>query len=385
MAVRLAVYTDYVYRREGDSVYTERAFALFLARLAEEVEHLTIVGRLEPDPGRWHYQLPDAVEFVGLPHYSSLSNPSAVGGAMTTSVRRFWALLGSVDGVWLLGPHPFALCFAGLALVRGRSVVLGVRQDLPEYMRSRRPGSRSAAVAAAVLERGYRLLGRALPVIVVGPKLARDYRHSRRLLEIAVSLISEADIAASLPGQQRLAAAPLLTALSVGRLDAEKNPLLLAEILGALRARDPRWKLSVYGDGPMRDELARRLHELGLEEHATLHGYLPLDGGLLAAYRESDAFLHVSFTEGLPQVLFEAFAARLPVVATAVGGVPDAVSDAALLIPPADAGAAVDALTSIAADERLRERLVERGLALVRGRTIDAECRRVAEFLARGR
>lgn len=84
-------------------------------------------------------------------------------------------------------------------------------------------------------------------------------------------------------------------------------------------------------------------------------------------------------------MLFEAFAARLPVVATAVGGVPDAVSDAALLIPPADAGAAVDALTSIAADERLRERLVERGLVLVRGRTIDAECRRVAEFLARGR
>jgi glycosyltransferase involved in cell wall biosynthesis len=40
--------------------------------------------------------------------------------------------------------------------------------------------------------------------------------------------------------ERGLAAAPLLTALSVGRLDAEKNPLLLAEILGALRARDPR-------------------------------------------------------------------------------------------------------------------------------------------------
>ena len=46
----------------------------------------------------------------------------------------------------------------------------------------------------------------------------------------------------------------------------------------------------------------------------------------------------MSWTEGLPQVLFEAFAAGTPVVATAVGGVPEAVGDAALLIPPGDAG-----------------------------------------------
>lgn len=117
----------------------------------------------------------------------------------------------------------------------------------------------------------------------------------------------------------------------------------------------------MYGDGPMRGELERHIRRLGLHGHATLHGYVPLDRGLLAAYRASDVVVHVSFTEGLPQVLFDAFAARLPVIATAEGGVPDAVGDAALLIPPADAAAAVNALTSIAADEQLRKRLVERG------------------------
>jgi glycosyltransferase involved in cell wall biosynthesis len=109
---------------------------------------------------------------------------------------------------------------------------------------------------------------------------------------------------------------------------------------------------------------------------------VPIDAGLHDLYRRADAFLHVSWTEGLPQVIFEAFAARLPVVATAVGGVPDAVGDAGLLVPPGDAGAAVEALRRVEADEELRERLVERGVERVREHTTDAECARIAEFLA---
>ena len=382
--MRLAVYCDYVYRREGAAIYTERAFSIFLSRIADEVAHLAIVGRLDPEPGRWHYRLPEGVEFVPLPYYGSLSKATGVARATITSLRRFWTLLGTVDGVWLLGPHPLAILFALLARLRGRSMALGVRQDLPEYIRNRRPGERRAKIAGAALERSFRFLARFVPVIVVGPQLARNYRRSRRLLQITVSLISESDIAPPDPDRAELSVAPALTALSVGRLDAEKNPVLLAEILHALRAKDPRWTLSVYGDGPMRGELEQHLRRLGIEQYVTLHGYVPLDDGLLRAYRESDVFLHVSLTEGLPQVLFEAFAARLPVVATAVGGVADAAGDAAILIPPDDVTAAVDALLSLAGDDELRAELVERGLELVRSRTIDRECGRVAEFLRRG-
>jgi len=49
--VRLAVYTDYVYRRTGGTVRAERAFALFLAALAPHVERLVLIGRLAPDGG----------------------------------------------------------------------------------------------------------------------------------------------------------------------------------------------------------------------------------------------------------------------------------------------------------------------------------------------
>ena len=111
---------------------------------------------------------------------------------------------------------------------------------------------------------------------------------------------------------------------------------------------------SSVGEGPLAEPLQARLGELGLEEHAETRGYVPIDGGLLDLYRSSHAFLHVSLTEGVPQVLIEAFASGVPVVATAVGGVAEAAGDAALLIPPRDAPAAVQALAQIAGGAELR-------------------------------
>src|SRR5207245_1791237 len=87
-----------------------------------------------------------------------------------------------------------------------------------------------------------------------------------------------------------------------------------------LLARGCRWRLVVCGDGPLRGELERRLTELGVSHRAELRGYVPINGGLLEVYRSSHAFLHVSLTEGFPQVLGEAFASRLPVVAQRLVG-----------------------------------------------------------------
>ena len=92
--MKLLVYTDYVYTREGETVYAERAFALFLAELRRHVERLVIIGRLDPSSGVSHYRLPADVEFVPLPHYSSLVNARESAPAMLRSLGLFWRLLG---------------------------------------------------------------------------------------------------------------------------------------------------------------------------------------------------------------------------------------------------------------------------------------------------
>jgi len=195
-----------------------------------------------------------------------------------------------------------------------------------------------------------------------------------------VSLVSELDLVE--PSHVRRDYGGHLQVLSVGRLDAEKNPLLLVDVLAELRAHDPRWRLVVAGDGPLRARLIQRLAELKVAEYADLRGYVPVDRGLLDLYRDSHLLLHVSWTEGFPQVLIEAFGSCLPVVATAVGGVAETVGDAALLVPPGDAVAAARALSRLAGDPALRERLMLRGGAIARSRTLESETRRVVDLIA---
>jgi glycosyltransferase involved in cell wall biosynthesis len=382
--VRLAVYTDYVYRREDGAVFAERAFALFVARLADHLDGVTIVGRLDPRPGRSHYRLPEGVEFVALPHYTSVLDLRSSLPAMAGSLVVFWRVLRRVEGAWLLGPNLLSMSFAVLAAARGRRVALGVRQDTPTYVRTRHPTRRWFHVAADLIEGLHRLMARRWPIVVVGPHIARNYARGTRVLPIAVSLVGERDL---VPPEEALArdyGGPELVALSVGRIEREKNPLLLADVLAAVRERDPRWRLVVCGEGPMMDELRERLESLGVAEHADLRGYVPIDGELPRLYRSSHALLHVSWTEGVPQVLFEAYAAGLPVVATAVGGVADAAGDAALLVPPGEVDPPADALARVGAEPDLRRRLVEAGAARVREHTTEAESRRVAEFLSGG-
>ena len=377
--MRLLAYTDYVYRRQGSTIYAERAFSLFLERVGRELGGLTIIGRLDPNAGPTHYPLSNEVKFIALPHYPRLVGVQAAR-ALPRSLVTYWRALNGVDVAWLLGPHPFIAAFAPLARARRRRVVLGVRQHTPQYIRGRYPDRRALHVAADALDSGFRALGRLCPVVVVGPELARRYATSPRCLEIIVSLVGDDDLADAELVRARSYEGPLRL-LSVGRLEQEKNPLLLADVLAELRAEDPRWRLTVCGEGPLEEALRERLEALELTAHAELRGYVPLRPDLLRIYRDSHAFLHGSLTEGVPQVLMEAFAARVPVVATAVGGVAEAVGDAALLVHPRDPTAVVDALRRIANDPALRERLTSAGSTRVVQRTLDAEARRVAQFI----
>jgi glycosyltransferase involved in cell wall biosynthesis len=375
--LRLGVYTDYSYSLRGGRPYAERAFALFVASLAPHLDRVVVFGRLDPE-GAARYPLAN-VELVPLPHYPSLSHTLPAIRGMVGSLRPFWRKLDELDCVWILGPHPLAFPFALMARLRRRRVVLGVRQDSIAYMRSRHPGSRLRMAMQRLMEAAFRALARRWPVIVVGPALAETYQRGRAVLQVSVSLIERAQIAPPEAATERDYSGEL-RALSVGRLEAEKNPLALADVLLALRQLDERWRLIVCGEGALREELERRLEQLGVAQAAEVRGYVPHER-LAEEYRSAHAMVHVSWTEGLPQVLYEAFAAALPVAATDVGGVRDAVGDAALLAPPGEPSGIAQLLARIGADEDLRVRLVRRGLELAREHTIESESARVAEFI----
>ena len=129
--------------------------------------------------------------------------------------------------------------------------------------------------------------------------------------------------------------------------------------------------------------MTARAAELGVAHLVDLRGFVPFGDELHRLYRSAHAFVHVSLTEGVPQVLIEALAAGLPVVATDVGGVRSILDggSAGLLVPPADARAVAGAITELTRDAELRARLAKRALTVARELTIESQARRVAAFL----
>ena len=161
--------------------------------------------------------------------------------------------------------------------------------------------------------------------------------------------------------------------LYAGRQTIEKGVDLLAEAFLAARARDPRLHLLLAGGGPEEGRLRERLGDA-----ATFLGWL--EGGALAAtYASADVLLFCSQTDTFGQVLLEAQASGLPVVAVRAGGPAELIRSgwSGLLCPP-EAAALGAAVARLARDPQERERLARGGLAAVRERTWDAALGRLA-------
>ena len=139
-----------------------------------------------------------------------------------------------------------------------------------------------------------------------------------------------------------------------GRLTAQKA---LDGALEAL-ARVDGVELLVRGDGPDRAALERRAAELGVSARVRFLGAGTRDD-VLALFRAVDAALLTSSWENLPHTLLESLAVGTPVIATAVGGIPEIVRDGenGLLVPPRDVAALAAAIERLAGDEGLRRKL----------------------------
>jgi glycosyltransferase involved in cell wall biosynthesis len=361
---------------------------VFLPEVARRFDSFLLFGRVERAPDVGHFALlPPDIEFVELPYYSDLRQLPDVARACWRTAAIFWRGLAQVDTIWVFGPHPFGVLLVGMALLRRKRPVLGVRQDTLTYFRARLPNRRWAPTLLLVraLDAANRLLARVCKTVVTGPEIARHYGgESPRLHVMTESVVREEEVAAGPRDQDWTGELQLLT---VGRLDVEKNPILFVETLGVLeRARPGGYRVIWVGGGPMVEEVRRRASELGVADLFELRGWVPFGPELLEVYRRAHLFVHVSLTEGVPKVLIEALASAIPIVATDVGGVRALLDGgrAGLLVPPSDLEALVGAIQRLADDEALRERLVVHGLELGRSLTLEAQAERVARFIRDG-
>lgn len=162
--------------------------------------------------------------------------------------------------------------------------------------------------------------------------------------------------------------------LAVGRLSKEKAHLDLLAAFACLRETHPelKCKLVIVGDGPERETLDTAARSEGINAGVIFTGQL---SDVQPYYAAADVFVLPSHSEGSPNVLLEAMAANLPIVATAVGGVPEIVEsdESALLVPANDPQAMAAAIARVLGNQDFARRLTTNSAALVASRYAPAQ------------
>ncbi len=151
---------------------------------------------------------------------------------------------------------------------------------------------------------------------------------------------------------------PLIGTVAI--LRKKKGHYILIEAARIILKDIPDIIFIFIGDGPQRKNLLRLIDKYGLNNRVRLLG---LRNDVHALLREMDVFVLPSFEEALGTSVLEAMAASIPVVATNVGGIPEAVIDGVtgILVSPGDADALADAIKRLIQDKSMARRMGEQG------------------------
>ncbi|HET9423040.1 MAG TPA: glycosyltransferase family 4 protein, partial [Nocardioides sp.] len=198
--------------------------------------------------------------------------------------------------------------------------------------------------------------------VVVPSRAVADYAidHIRLPAERVHVVPNGVDATVFRPGPRREDDAGVVRAVWLGLL----APVKRVDLLLAALAKVPGVALTIAGDGPLRDDVHRRIDSLGLTERVRMLGSVADPAPVL---RDADLFVLTSAAENCPLSLLQAMATGLPVVTTAVGGIPEVVREGVdgLLCPAGDEGALVVALAALADDRDLRSGMGRSGRARI--------------------
>jgi len=278
---------------------------------------------------------------------------------------------GAFDAIHVCSPGPVGVAGALVARALGLPLIGSYHTELTAYAAERSGELRLAQAMALAVAAFYGACE-----LVLSPSPASD--EALREIGIGAERVARWDRGVdtsrfdlALRGQLELPGE--LNVLYAGRITQEKGADLLAEAFLDARRRDPRLHLVLAGGGPEQERLRERVGE-----HATFLGWL--QGIELArAYASADIFLFPSATDTFGQVILEAQASGLPVVAVAAGGPLSLIEDrvSGLLCEPT-ADALAEGVLELASSPLLRQRLAALALTGVRARTWEGAMERLA-------
>jgi glycosyltransferase involved in cell wall biosynthesis/predicted metal-dependent phosphoesterase TrpH len=311
-----------------------------------------------------------AVAEIDVPFYPGLriGVPSLPGAVQTLA-----GLNGSgYDVIHVCSPGPAGVAGALVARALGLPLVGSYHTELTAYAGLRSGEQRVADTMALAVSAFYHACD-----VVLSPSPASDRALAALGMPPERVLRWDRGVDTERFDQALRDESPLPGTIDVlysGRITREKGAELLADAFLLARERDPRLHLVLAGGGPEQERVRERLGE-----HASFLGWL--EGEELArTYASADVFLFPSATDTFGQVILEAQASGVPVIALARGGPLSLIEDrvSGLLCEP-DARVLADSLLELAGSPLLREHLAVGGLRSARLRTWEQTLQRLAD------
>jgi colanic acid/amylovoran biosynthesis glycosyltransferase len=157
--------------------------------------------------------------------------------------------------------------------------------------------------------------------------------------------------------------------VSVGRISSEKGQIVLLQACKILAERGVDVRLTLIGSGPLERLIREEIARSAMERIVEMPGEQPPDI-VRRELEQADIFCLPSFAEGLPISIMEAMAVGVPVIASAISGIPELVvnRETGFTVPPGNAAALADAIEAMLKDQPLRERMISAGRTRVEER-----------------
>lgn len=196
-------------------------------------------------------------------------------------------------------------------------------------------------------------------VAALSPSLAKQCReklpNGYKQLSVLPIMIEEMEGRGSL--EPRTPSADIRIGFAA-RIEHLKGPMVLLEAFAAASRTCDRLRLMIAGAGTLEQKILARAHELGIASRCEFLGVYLKPEERQSFMQRLDIFALPSLTEGTPNSIIEAMSHGLPVVASAVGGIPDMITpETGILVPPNDAEALAGAITRLAQNAALREQM----------------------------
>lgn len=308
-------------------VYSSDIFTVFIKKIFHD-NCIKTIGRFSANEFFPKYELDDSSNFTPLSYYKSITILLLILPIYFLVNRsKINDFIGEIDTLYISASGPLSLLLLRKMRKKNKKVFIFIRQNTRGLITVKHNSNFLAKSISNYIEtsiENYVKNYTGVTVFAFGDEILQRYsKLNKSTYSIADSRYNSRDILSESCLREKNHSK--LKLLYVGRLAPGKGLEFLIKSLSKINKYE--YSLTIIGDGIVKNDLLELTKIYGLSDKIIFKGHMNFSDGLLNEYSSHDVLILPSFSEGLPQVIFEAMARGAIVVATKVGGIPGQIED----------------------------------------------------------